>query len=168
MKTINNYISNEKFSSLDEYITEKLKIGKMHYICQPEDRDELKSILKERLAKDKNANLNDIDVSKITDMSWLFYNLNPHNIDVSQWNVSNVETMNGMFFDCRNLNCDLSDWDVSSVKNMKAMFYDCKHFNCDLSDWHVSKVEDMLNMFYNCRSLIKNIPSWYKDYEKIR
>ena len=28
MKTINNYISNEKISSLDNYITEKLKIGK--------------------------------------------------------------------------------------------------------------------------------------------
>ena len=28
MKTIDNYISNEKISSLDEYITEKLKIGK--------------------------------------------------------------------------------------------------------------------------------------------
>ena len=62
---------------LDNYINEKLKINKStkhQYTCQPKNKKELKVILEERLAKDKNADLNDIDVSEIIDMSLLFDN----------------------------------------------------------------------------------------------
>ena len=58
---------------INHYIQEKLVINKNTkakvYTCQPKDKFELRKILEERLAKDKNANLNDIDVSQITDMS---------------------------------------------------------------------------------------------------
>ena len=37
------------------------------------------------------------DVSKITDMSWLFQNLKNFNADISNWNTSSVTTMNNMF-----------------------------------------------------------------------
>ena len=53
------------------------------------------------------TNLNDIDTSKITDMSLLFSELSITNvgyIDISLWNVSNVETMNNMFTFCPNIN----------------------------------------------------------------
>ena len=126
--------------TINKYIIEKLKIGKttkQQYTCHPKDRDELYEILKERLAKDKNANLNDIDVSEIEDMSFLFDNLDPHDIDISQW-------------------------DVSKVKDMLHMFAYCPNFNCDLSNWDVSNVEDMWAMFEGCHSLT-NIPSWYKE-----
>ena len=190
MKTINNYIYNEKISSLDEYITEKLKIGKstkQQYTCQPKDKRELRKILEERLGKNKDADLNDIDVSEITDMANIFYGLDPHNIDVSQWdvssvidmdymfsgstnfncdlsqwNVSKVETMQGMFYSCDNFNCDLSQWNVSKVINMRHMFGECQKFNSDLSDWNVSNVRDMSWMLYKCTSM-KNKPSWYKE-----
>ena len=39
----------------------------------------------------------DWDVSAITDMSWLFYNLNHFNADISNWDTSNVYTMFRMF-----------------------------------------------------------------------
>ena len=128
---------------IDNYIIEKLKIGKtfkIKYTCQPENKDELRAILEERLAEDKDADLNDIDVSKITDMGFdkdntgLFEDLDPHDIDVSQWNVSNVEDMGGIFWGCENFNCDLSNWNVSDVINMRHMFNGCKKFNSDLSD----------------------------------
>ena len=122
MKTINNYIN------------EKLNLSK--YTCKPKDKEELRKIIWKRLEKDKDANLNDIDVSGIKGMSWLFYNLDPHDIDISEWDVSNVEDMGGMFSGCKNFNSDLSDWDVSNVVNMD-------------------------NMFDGCTSL-KNKPSWYK------
>ena len=182
---------------LNNYINEKLNIGKLtkpQYTCQPKDKDELREILKERLDKDKNANLNDIDVSIITDMGvnnnfkGLFQNLDPHNIDVSQWDVSNVKDMYAMFLGCENLECDLSGWDVSNVEDMRDMFCYCKKFNCDLSNWDTSKVKDMYAMFFRCSKFtgeglenwdvsnvekmsfmlewcenFKNKPSWYKN-----
>ena len=176
---------------LNTYLTEKLKIGKStkhQYAYQPTNYGELSTILEERLTKDKDADLNDIDVSKITDMLDLFKDLDPHNIDVSQWDVSNVKTMNGMFFNCRNLNCNLSDWDVSNVvtmfamfeeckmfegkglenwevsgvKNMRIMFWGCVKFNCDLNDWKINqKGSDLTDTFFGCKSL-KNIPKWFE------
>ena len=140
-------------------INSKTKVNK--YSCKPKDLDELWKIVEEYLKKDKNANLNDIDVSNITDMSYLFDGLDPHNIDISEWDVSKVKDMYNMFSYCKNFNCDLSNWDVSNVKDMSWMFYDCNKFNCDLSKWNVSKVTNINNMFHGCTSL-KNKPSWYK------
>ena len=155
--------------NLDAYITEKILINKNTniYSCHPKNKAELREILVERLKEDKNANLNDIDVSGITDMGtyntiFLFEDLDPHNIDISKWNVSNVTNTDGMFFKCQNFNCDLSQWDVSNVTHMANMFYGCQNFNCDLSQWDVSNVTNMFYMFHGCKSL-KNIPSWYKE-----
>ena len=151
---------------IKQYIQEGFKLGKnkvskITYNYFPKNKMELKEILKERLAKDKDADLNDIDVSNITDMVYLFEHLDPYNIDISEWNVSKVEDAHGMFWVCEHFNCDLSNWDVSNIKDMYGMFYKCEHFNSDLSKWDVSKVKDMGFMFYDCKSM-KNKPSWYK------
>ena len=149
---------------LNTYITEKLKINKStnlyHYHLK--DKKELRSLIKELLEeRGKDADLNDIDVSDIMDMSELFYGLDPHNIDISKWDVFNVKDMSNMFYYCINFNSDLSNWDVSNVTNMESMFYNCENFNSDLNKWDVSNVKDMHDMFYKCKSL-KNKPSWYK------
>ena len=188
MKTLNNYI-NEALIKKDT----KIKI----YNYYPKDIFELREIIETRLKNDKNAELNDIDVSKIISFcdttrgqyrdKGLFEDLDPHNIDISnwnvskvedmrrvffgcknlicdisEWNVSNVEYMGYIFFDCQNFNCDLSKWDISKVKDMSRMFYDCYNFNSDLSHWDVSNVEDKFHMFHGCKAL-KNKPSWYKE-----
>ena len=149
---------------LNNYINEKLNIGKLtkpQYTCQPKDKDELNAILKKRLAKDKDTNLNDIDVSKITDMSWLFYNLDPHNIDISQWNVSNVTNMTHMFKYCKHFNCDLGDWDVSNVEDMSNMFYCCENFKGEgLEYWNVSCVKNMEFMFSYCKNFNYFLGDW--------
>ena len=153
---------------LNTYITEKLKIGKtaIKYTHQPKDKVELRKILEERLANDKNANLNDIDVSEITDMGedediGLFEDLDPHNINISDWDVSNVKTMKRLFWNCENLDCDLSGWDVSNVEEMTGMFTNCFMFKGEgLEHWNVSKVEYMSGMFYNCIKLDSNLANW--------
>ena len=152
--------------NIDTFIQERLVINSKskanQYTCQPKSWLELRNILKERLKKDKDANLNDIDVSQIKDMHNLFLTLDPYNIDISKWDVSNVEDMGSMFDGCGHFNADLSKWNVSNVKYMSFMFEWCENFNCDLSDWNVSNVKDMRWMFDFCKSL-KKLPSWYNE-----
>ena len=150
--------------NLNNYIFEKLNIKdiKRQYNYFPKTKGELRQILEERLKEDQDADLNDIDVSEITNMKDLFGHLAPHNIDISEWNVSNVKDMRFAFASCVNFNSNLSKWDVSNVKDMSHMFYDCQNFNADLSKWDVSNVNDMGDIFYACTSL-KNMPSWYKE-----
>ena len=124
--------------NLQDIIQEKLQIGSKTkvsgYKYRPKYKGELKGLLGKLLdERGKNANLNDIDTSEITDMSYLFYNLDPHNINISAWDVSNVKDMRIMFDGCENFNSDLSKWDVSNVINMYSMFSNCKKFNSNLN-----------------------------------
>ena len=150
--------------ALNKYIIEKFQVSKDNigtYKYHPETKEELREILKERLDKDKNTDLNDIDVSGITDMSMLFRGLNPHNIDVSEWDVSNITDMSYMFYNCQNVNCNFDIWDVSKVTDMSWMFYSCYKFEGKgLEHWDVSKVEDMNNMFYQCYNFNGDLSDW--------
>ena len=75
-----------------------IKIGKnltkfSAYSYKPETKEELEKIIKERISKEgQNCDLNDIDVSLINDMSFLFYGSN-FNGNISNWNTSNVKDM---------------------------------------------------------------------------
>ena len=160
---------------LSTYITEGLKIGKKYrqnktYNYHPKTSDELYHLLKKLIEeRGKDADLNDIDTSAVTDMSQLFGGLDPHNIDIhnidiSEWDVSNVTNMRNMFHDCHNFNSDLSGWDVSSVTRMDYMFVNCYNFNSDLSDWDVSNVTDMSLMFGNCYNFNSDLSKWNITY----
>ena len=110
--------------TLQNYITEKILINKnskISYNYYPKTKDELKAIIKQKIESEGNkCDLNDIDTSNITDMSWLFER-SEFNGDISKWNVSNVTNMIGMFY--RSVfNNDISKWDVSNVINMYGMF----------------------------------------------
>ena len=124
---------------IDRYINEKLTVSAHHklYNYFPENLTELSKIIYDRVKMEgNNADLNDIDVSKITSMSTLFTEAAfEFNGDISQWDVSNVTNMNGMF---------------SSTE-----------FNGDISQWNVSNVTNMNDIFYGS-PLEKNPPKWYK------
>ena len=89
--------------SLQNYITEKILINKnskIEYIYHPNTKYELRKIIKQKIESEGNkCDLNDIDTSNITDMSYLFAD-SDFNGDISKWDVSNVRNMKAMFDDC--------------------------------------------------------------------
>ena len=135
--------------NINTYITEKFRINKdtnikKHYTYCPENKEQLKELIHQLFReRGDEADLNDIDVSKITDMSSLFESSEYifMNFNISQWDVSNVTSMTEMFSDCGKFNCDISEWDVSNVKYMNYMFYGCSSFEQDLSNWNVENVK---------------------------
>jgi surface protein len=107
------------------------------------------------------------DVSLITDMSSLFYdlagfssmsNFNPTNIiKIDEENNINFYVIKKI---CKIFNENINFWDVSNVKTMTAMFYGCYKFNQNLNLWDVSNVTDMSDMFRNCKDFNGNLSNW--------
>ena len=122
------------------------------YTCQPKDKDELREIIEDHIYEEgPNCDLNDIDTSLITDMSYLFddsYDDSYFNGDISRWNTSNVTDMTGMFYKAK-FNGDISNWDVSNVKDVWGMFSYSK-FTGDISKWNVCNAKNVCYMFIGC------------------
>lgn len=88
---------------------------------RPKNNDELKA-----LCDIDSIELDDIDPSKVTDMSRIF-------------DGSTRKDFSG-----------IESWEVSQVKSMWAMFRDVhieRHWSWNISRWNVSSVEDMSHMF---------------------
>ena len=140
----------------------------------PKTKDELVEIIKAEVErKGWNCDLNHIDTSKITDMSWLFskdyysgYKLGEFNGNISRWNVSNVKDMESMFSFAKSFNQPIGDWDVSNVTNMRTMFSEAISFNQPIGDWDVSNVGVMTQMFQGAKSFNQDLTRW-KTYTSI-
>ena len=91
----------------------------------PKDWKELNYVVHYFIAHyGKNADLNCIDVSNITNMDSLFRCSN-FNGNISKWNVSKVVSMNYMF-DHSCFNGNISSWEVTKVKYHDKIFNKCK------------------------------------------
>ena len=102
---------------------------------KPVNKEELIDIINQRIEEyGPKCDLNDIDVSRVKDMSNLFEN--------------------------SEFDGDISRWDVSRVVDMRYMFWNSK-FDGDISKWDTSNVRDISYMFYNS-PLSGKEPSWYK------
>jgi len=120
-----------------------------------------------RVFYNKN-NLKDIsswDVSNVINMEEMFFNVD-ENPNLSKWNVGNVINMKGIFSSSGNgtsvavFNADVTNWNVSKVQNMNSMFYNRVNFNRDLNNWNVSNVTDISYMFSGCEIFNGNISTW--------
>ena len=93
--------------------------------------------------------LSKLDVSQVTDMSYIF-KCSMFDGDISNWDVSSVTSMNNMFWRAINFNSPIDLWNTSNVTSMDKMFYDASSFNKPIGNWNTSKVISMLGMFYFC------------------
>ena len=90
------------------------------YNYHPKTREELKDLIEELIKERGNkADLNDVDVSRITSMGCLFW-YSQFNGNISKWNVSKVENMSYMFEESE-FNGDISKWNVRKVEDMNYM-----------------------------------------------
>ena len=132
---------------------EKLKSGDKY---KPNKRDELKA-----LVKDESINLKDIDISLITDMSFVFSDSERKDFSgIEDWDMSKVTNTNYMFYNAKNFNHPLNKWDMSNVSSMKGMFYEAQSFNQPIDKWDTSNVINMSEMFYYALSFNKPLESW--------
>ena len=134
----------------------------------PADKIDLENIIID-LLNNGITNFNCIDVSKIDDMSDLFYIIKNHiddnkitKIDVSDWDVSNVTDMSKMFCGLRYIEkLDLSRWDVSNVTSMHTMFGGCFELKeLNIENWDTKNVKWINNLFYNCHELDCDLSNW--------
>jgi surface protein len=159
------------FSSVIGLVGASYLINHFYNKYKPKHKWQLRALIKRQIKRyGPNCDLNHINVSRITDMSILFYEFD-FTGDISKWDVSNVTDMSSMFsksnfngdiskwatskvsdmsfmFADSQFNGDISNWDVSSVVNMSFLFNASK-FNGDISKWNVAKVTNMEFMFYN-------------------
>lgn len=112
------------------------------------------------------GNIRHWNVSKVTDMSAMFYDKLLYDADLSAWDVSKVTNMNSMFAEADGLDGRvLSKWDVSRVTDMGSMFAHCYGCSPDLSMWNVSSVTDMGMMFVHTAGSYNNLGKW--DVSKV-
>jgi len=159
MKQLNQYI-NEKFKLSSKNIGSKYKY-------HPKDRKELKLIIDKELENQQGfdiiVDLNMIDVSKITDLSYIFSTLDYNTkIDVSEWDVSKVNSFKGLFVELEEFDCDLSNWDVSNGRNFQTMFRNCTNFTGKgLENWNMSKADNIQFIFTYDHNLNFDYESWF-------
>jgi hypothetical protein len=79
----------------------------------------------------KYGDINDWDVSQVTDMSSLFAYSN-FNDRIDRWDVF-----------AKSFNQPLDTWDVSHVTTMENLFHSAAAFNQSLATWDVSRVSNM-------------------------
>jgi len=106
-----------------------------------------------------NGDVSQWDVSRVIDMSGMFFKAFLFDSAISNWDVSAVTDMSSMFGEASSFNIDLSKWDVSTVRNMGSMFWR-SNFNGNISTWNTSNVTQMNEMFFGATLFTNNISNW--------
>jgi len=107
-----------------------------------------------------DSDINDWNVSSVTDMSGMFYEAGRFNQPLNHWDVSHVKDMSRLFSFAAVFDQPLNDWNVSSVTTMAGMFKGAARFNQPLDHWDVSHVTDMAEMFAYTRSFNQPLDHW--------
>ena len=133
----------------------------------PKDNGTLSRLVRYLMLEEDTTDLNCIDVSAITDFSFVFAdNSGLPWIDIDEWDVSHGTNFSYMFQDCEYFNADLSKWDVRRGENFEGMFYNCTSFDSDLRNWNPYSAVNMNKMFFNCKELDCDFRNWRPRFLK--
>lgn len=130
-----------------------------------------------------NISVTTWNVSKVTDMSNMFYccdslpsiDLKPNTCaakdgsgQYTAWNTASLKNTSGMFMDYGGENhalttVDTTGWDTSKLEDTSYMFMECRGLTAvkGIESWNVSSLKDANNMFQDCQSLQTiNVSNW--------
>ena len=99
--------------------------------------------------------LNNLNTSKVTDMSEMFRACGVSGLDLTSFDTRRVATMKQMFADCGNLSyVNLGNLVVSQVTDISEMFRNCAALrSINVSQFNTSGVTDMHELFSGCQAL---------------
>ena len=86
-------------------------------------------------------------------MSYMFYDCDIKDIDLSSFNTKNVKYMDYIFGFCRNLNeLNISFFDVKNVTDMSGLFCGCSSLKKlpDISKWNTKNIINISYLFGAC------------------
>ncbi|GAB5517997.1 MAG: hypothetical protein RhofKO_02480 [Rhodothermales bacterium] len=107
-----------------------------------------------------NQLINGWDVSRVTTFNYMFSGATSFNQPLDQWDMRAARTLNGMFKGSRAFDQDLSGWDVSGVTHIAALFNYASSFNQPLGAWDMSSVSDMTKMFEGAWTFNQPLEGW--------
>ena len=165
---------NHTFSGIEYYMPYGLPASEQfhgNYRCQKQGRDPNVESNKTKLVEAidlylKNdtspcyEDINDWDVSQITDMSGLFYGRNTFNEDISGWSTGNARDMYRMFMHAIKFNQDIGNWSTGNVEDMSYMFSFAADFNQGIGGWSTHNVTGMSHMFMHASKFNQDIGNW--------
>ncbi len=114
-------------------------------------------------AENFSVDLNDWDLSSVTNTNAMFYNTQNFTADMSNWVFGPVINSSYMFRADKTgwTNAtNMKTWDMSAVKSTSLMFYDAENFSVDLSDWDLSSVTNTSSMFHLTKNFTANMSNW--------
>lgn len=108
-----------------------------------------------RLDAESISGLENIDVSNVTDMGYMFSDMsNLSELDLSAWDTSSVTNMTVMFAQNNFSNVDLGTWETENVTDMYAMFAMTPNLtSLATPNWNTEKVTTMQGMFMGASAL---------------
>lgn len=95
------------------------------------------------------CDLNDLDVSRVTDFSWLFSFMN-FQADVSKWNMKNARNLSFMFSNSSLSLDSISSWNTENVIDMSFMFSGSTISGVGVSNWNTKSLVNITGMFNRC------------------
>jgi len=107
-----------------------------------------------------NPNISAWDVEAVKNFDWMLFRAPSFNADISGWNVSSGTNFDYMFSGATSFNRNISGWNVSSGTNFSAMFSEATLFDTDISVWNVSSGQDFSYMFSGATSFNEKISGW--------
>ena len=107
-----------------------------------------------------NQDINNWDVSNVTNMAEMFLFAGSFNQNLDNWDVANVVNMGSMFQQAGSFNQNIGNWNTGAVTNMNSMFEAATSFNQDIGDWNLINVTDMTEMFRNAIAFDQDIGRW--------